>query len=53
MISYLAGAEGGGMSAAPVEADGPVCTMRPGDPVLKNVKHANKQLGYCDRNKRI
>jgi ribonucleoside-diphosphate reductase alpha chain len=30
--SVSSGAEGGGMSAAPVEADGPVCTMRPGDP---------------------
>jgi ribonucleoside-diphosphate reductase alpha chain len=30
--SVSSGAESGGMSAAPVEADGPVCTMRPGDP---------------------
>jgi len=30
--SVSSGAEGGGVSAAPVEADGPVCTMRPGDP---------------------
>jgi len=30
--SVSSGAEGGGVAAAPVEADGPVCTMRPGDP---------------------
>ena len=30
--SVSSGADGGGVSAAPVEADGPVCTMRPGDP---------------------
>ena len=30
--SVSSGAEGSGMSAAPIEADGPVCTMRPGDP---------------------
>ena len=29
--SVSSGAEGGGVAAAPVEADGPVCTMRPGD----------------------
>jgi ribonucleoside-diphosphate reductase alpha chain len=30
--SVSSGADAGGVSAAPVEADGPVCTMRPGDP---------------------
>lgn len=30
--SVSSGADGGGVAAAPVEADGPVCTMRPGDP---------------------
>jgi len=30
--SVSSGAECSGMSAAPIEADGPVCTMRPGDP---------------------
>ena len=29
--SVSSGVEGGGVAAAPVEADGPVCTMRPGD----------------------
>lgn len=29
--SVSSGAEGGGVAAASVEADGPVCTMRPGD----------------------